>query len=246
MCASPGIQTAQIVQKGTILELDRVTKSMQAIRGSRETYLICKDRANSRELAFRQMAPVHFTKVPDMTKECLKDFVERLPLPQTVEFVNVNPYDVISVDDDDARDMLVMLSGAVELLGLHMEHFVAGRVDNGDTNVCDIIAIPARESVLETFFVHLPVGNRNSGGETDPNAGDYVDLRVTDDGIYVCLQQKLYLRYADDNTPLVLRVDNSVVFRYEIEDMPDTPPIPEKLGNLQLSMCCNQLCCIYI
>lgn len=235
ICASPGIQTAQIVEKGTILELDRVTKSVQVIRGSRETYLICKDNENSRELAFRAMTPVHFTKVADMSKHCLKDFVEHLPLPQTVEFTNVNPYDVISLDDDDARDILVMLSGPIELLGVHMEQFIVGKVDKGDSNACDIIAIPDKDSVLESFYVHLPTAAfQNNSRKTDSLAGEYVDLAALDDGIYACLRRKLYLRYASDEAPLVVRADDTENLCYEVEETPDTPPIPEKLDECLL------------
>ncbi|XP_045159333.2 uncharacterized protein LOC123524870 [Mercenaria mercenaria] len=234
ICASPGVQAAQIVEKGTILELDRVTKSIQTIRGSRETYLICKDSANSRELAFRQMAPVQFTKVPDMTKDCLKDFVEHLPLPQVVEFLNINPYDVISVDDDDARDLLVIMSGPVELLGLQMEHFIVGKVDEGDANICDIIAVPLKDNVLESFLVHIPVEEQTDKHTSVTSAGEYVDLALSDEQLYDCLQQKLYLRYTDDETPLILRSNNSEVFSYEVENLPDTPPIPEKLDECPL------------
>lgn len=230
VCGSPGIKATQIVEKGTILELDRVTKSIQNIRGARETYLICLDNSNSRELAFRQLAPIQFTKVPDMTKDNLKEFVEHLPLPQVVEFLNINPYDVISVDDDDARDLLVMLAGPIELLSLQIDHYIVGKVDEDDVDVCDIIAVPANENVIKSFYVHIPV-ERDSDYRASTSAGEYVDLAVCDDRLFNCLEQKLYLRYTDDETPLFVRTSNSEIFRYEVEDLPDTPPIPLKHGN---------------
>lgn len=228
VCVSPGIQTTQIVYKGTILELDRITKSIQNVRGSRETYLICVDNENSRELAFRQLAPIQFTKVPDMTKDNLKDFVEHLPLPQVVEFLNINPYDVISVDDDDARDVLVMLAGPIELLGLQLDHFVVGKVDEDEDNICDLIAVPAKENVINSFYVHIPVERDSNRRASSISSGEYVDLAVSDDRAYDCLEQKLYLRYTDDDTPLIVRTSNTEVLRYEVEELPDTPPLPDK------------------
>lgn len=176
------------------------------------------------------MAPVQFTRVTDITKDCLKDFVEHLSLPQTVEFIATNPYDIISVDDDDARDLLVMLSGPVELLGLQMEHFVVGKVDGGGKKFCDIIAVPAKDSVLETVFIHLPVDTDSDRHLRGPSNGVYVDLAVTDEKLYDRVLQKLFLRYSDDDTPVIVRIPTSEVPTYEVEAMPDTPPLPDRLG----------------
>ncbi|KAL4236542.1 hypothetical protein ACF0H5_004927 [Mactra antiquata] len=230
ICASPGNNKPQIVYKETVLELDRITKNMGTIRGRRETFLICKDNDGNRELAFKYMAAVNFIKVPDTSKCVLKDFIEHLPLPQTIEFLNINPYDVISVDDDDARDLLTMLSGPVQLLGLQMEHFVVGKMVADDiSDVGDsVIAIPQLDHVLESLYVRLPCDNRNSNKVRYRSNCSYVDITVADDEFYDCLHQKLYLRYECDETPLLVHVDNTQKTFYDTADPPDTPPIPDK------------------
>lgn len=232
ICASPGDRKPQIVNKGTVLELDRITKSLGTFRGHREAYLICKDNENNKELAFRYMSAVSFMQIPDNTKCVLKDFVERLSLPQTVEFININPYDVISVDDDDAKDLLEMLSGPVQLLGLQMENFIVGKVKSDDNSDCDnsIIAIPEIDHVLESFNVRLPCDNRNSYKVRHKSNCSYVDVTVADDTLFECINQKLYLRCERDETPLVVRTYDPAIYSYDTTDPPDTPPIPEKCG----------------
>lgn len=231
ICASPNVSAPQIVYEGTLLELDRVTKTVQTVRGSRETYLICRDDENQRELAFQLSAPVHFTSVTDTTKSSLKEFIEHLPLPQTVEFLNVNPYDIVSCDDDDSKDLLTLLDAPLELLNLQMENFLVGRREHCDYNECDIVAVPARNDVLENTFVHVPLDSQGDC-QSRYNNGDHVALADINEQIYDCLRQKLYLRLAGDDSVLVLRQNFDGLTGYEAESQPDTPPVPDKSETL--------------
>lgn len=231
ICASPNVSAPQIVHKGTVLELDRVTKTVQTIRGSRETYLICKDFENKRELAFRLLSPVHFASMPDMTTYVLKDFIQHLPLPQTVEFLDVNPYDVISVYDDDSQDLLVLLSAPLKLLSLQMENFLVGKTVNYDST-CDIVAIPAKDHILKSMFVYLPLVSEGGCHGNEDGSGHYVSLNVISEQSYDCLHQKLYLRFAGEDTLLVVRPQSDGFTRYEVENQSDAPSLPTKSETL--------------
>lgn len=232
VCLSPGTtNTCQIVKKGTVLELDRVTRVARAVRGAREGYLICNDTDQCRELAFRVMSPIHFTKLSDPTKYTIKEFVEHLPLPQSVQFLDINPYDVVSGIDDEAKDLLVMLSGPVELLDIKMVKFLFGLVSSDATKAdspkpyCDILALPIDEDVVENTSVYMPKECIKD------DASERFDCR--DDPIQCdIMKKKLYFLNINEHKPVALRLCELDNNSYKVDRLPDTPLLPPKRGEL--------------
>lgn len=220
VCLSPGSTKCQIVTKGTVLEVDRVTQDAKSVRGFRESFLICIDNHNSRELAFRLLSTCQFSKMVDATQYNLKDLIERLPLPQTVHFIITNPYDVISASDTDAVDLLVMLSGPLELQCLKMQEYVTGYVQDTE----EVVGIPLEEDFLENALVNIPVSESCFGRSLDYGPLDYEDLF-----------DKMYLVYAKNHSVVALRRDHREVLKYDMTDEPDPPPLPPLSSGRQKS-----------
>lgn len=214
ICVSPGSTSCQIVTKGTILELDRVTQENKAVRGFRENFLICVETKTSRELAFRLMSTCRFSKVLDTTSYCLKDLIERLPLPQTVDFLVTNPYDVISVSDVDAADLLTMLSGPLELKCFKMQEYLVGHIHGSET----VVAFPFDEELFENVLVNMPVSRTGSVRDPVDPVSDTID--------YEAVMDKLYLLYADSQTVLRLQVSCLERDQYDMNEDPEPPPVP--------------------
>lgn len=227
VCVSPGSTACQIVTKGSVLELDRITQDSRSVRGFRETFLICKDPKTGKELAFRLMSTCRFSKLLDISSYYLKDLIERLPLPQVVDVLVTNPYDVISASDTDAADLLMILSGPLELLGLKMQEFVVGNVVGEDY----VIGFPCLEDYLEVVLVNIPVSSSGSVRDVYNNTFHTID--------YEDIMDKLYLLYADEPSGVVLRGDYSSVLEYDMLEEPEPPPVPNrKLGKKRSMYAC--------
>ncbi|XP_052256994.1 uncharacterized protein LOC127862080 isoform X2 [Dreissena polymorpha] len=204
VAATLGNSGHHVVSRGSVLELDRVTKSCRALRGFREDYLICRELEKSTEIAFTLFTPVLFRKAADRTKYLLKDFVEHLPLPQCVECLDSNPYDVVCESDDEARDLLTMLNGPLELRAIQVVEYVVGFVLERKS----IIAIPLIDSFLEAALVYIPLHSSVPATQTD------VESPVD----YETMLEKLYLLYADNQLPVLLKGQPEGAFSYEEED----------------------------
>ena len=224
-CFSPGDINYHVVHKGTVLELDRVTQNNRRARGSRENFLICFDRESGQELAFRVMSPVHFKKVHNTKKYSLREFIECIQLPQKVEFVNINPYDVVVADDSVAVKILVMLSGPVELLELTSCDYLIGRTQNTESGAMNILALPTEHERLENFLVYIP------STSIIQNAKDHANTVIPGQIDCDIFRQRLYMNSDEQKVPLLLRCDLPSTFSYDITDPPDTPPLPPKYGN---------------
>ena len=223
MCVSPGSTVCQIVVKGTVLELDRLTQDSKSVRGFRESFLICKDKSKSRELAFRLMSTCKLSKLSDISSYSVKELIERLPLPQTVEFLVSNPYDVVSASDVEAADLLTILSGPLELLSLKIQEYLVGHVIGAET----VVGFPWREEVLEQVLVNIPVS---------PKTGSIRDVYndAFDSVAYEEVFDKLYLLYADQSSAVVLNNDCSApVSQYDMMEESDPPPVPHRKPGLQ-------------
>lgn len=206
VCAAPGSRTPLVVTKGTVMTVDRLTQTAASFRGFRDTYLICKDVERNKEVALRLESIGLFRKVPELIKYSIEDFVEQIPLPQTVEFVDANPTTVVSLSDRDAQTLLVMLGGPVQLVTVQVAELLVGL--HCDTR--DVVAIPADAHFTESALVYIPTSA--------------CDLEPCDVDLERVLEH-LYLFYGDMCCPLVLKPADSVVdYSYE----PDTPPIPPK------------------
>lgn len=179
--------------------------------------MIFRELEKSTEIAFTLFTPVLFRKAADRTKYLLKDFVEHLPLPQCVECLDSNPYDVVCESDDEARDLLIMLNGPLELRSIQVVEYVVGFVMDRKS----IIAIPLIDDFLEAAMVHIPLHSSLAATQSD------VDSPVD----YESMLEKLYLLYADNQLPVILKGHAEAAFSYEEEgEVPDTPPLPPKLG----------------
>lgn len=220
-CVSPGEIKVQVLRKGTILQLDRLTKSTKIMRGMSETFLMFFEIGTGKEYGFPLRCAVHFDEVFDTFKYTVKEIIDQLPLPRRVEFVTVNPYDIYLVEDEEALELTTILGGPLEIIGIRRLEMFVGLYLNDETEKYEMIAIPKDDSLLDEMLVHIPstclVDNDKSFADTQMPARAKQDI----------LREKLYALYVDDLMPVYLRNDN-VTQAYDVDDTP-APPLPPRL-----------------
>lgn len=169
-CVSPGEIKVQVLRKGTILQLDRLTKSTKIMRGMSETFLMFFEIGTGKEYGFPLRCAVHFDEVFDTFKYTVKEIIDQLPLPRRVEFVTVNPYDIYLVEDEEALELTTILGGPLEIIGIRRLEMFVGLYLNDETEKYEMIAIPKDDSLLDEMLVHIPstclVDNNKSFADT--------------------------------------------------------------------------------
>ena len=227
-CVSPGETKVQVVRKGTLLQLDRLTKSTQKIRGMSETYLMMFEVGTGKEYGFQLLCAVHFTEVVDTFKYTLKEVIDQLTLPRTVQFVGINPYDIIVADDEEAHDLLTIFDGPFEIVGIRRLEIFAGLYKGYETERVEIVAIPKDESLLDSILIHIP---NSCLVDNDKTFAD----RVIPDNINLDLfQNNFFVFYVDDIVPAFLKNDITV-YEYNFVDTSTAPPLPpRRYGNVYI------------
>ena len=234
-CLSPGEDKPQVVRKGTLLQLDRLTKSTQMIRGMSETYLLVFEVGTGKEYAFPLLCAIQFTEVVDTFKYTLKEIIDQLPLPRTVQFVGVNPHDVIVVDDEEAVDVLSIVDGPLEIVGMRRVEMLIGLYKDYVTEQIEMVAIPKEDSLFESISVHIPSSCLVNNDKT------FADKVIPEKCNLELLQEKLYVLYVDDIVPAFLK-NIGCIQRYDIVDTPATPPLPPRnYGKVFFSFKCNSI-----
>ena len=221
VCVSPGETKPQVVKKGTLLQLDRLTKSTKMIRGMSETFLMFFEVGTGKEYGFPLLCAIHFTEVVDTFKYTLKEVIDQLPLPRRVQFVSVNPYDIIIADDEEALDLITILDGPIEIIGIRRLEMLVGLHLNDDTDKYEMVAIPKDDSILDDIRVHIPssslCGNDKTFADKEMPARTKRDL----------LRNKLYALYVDDLMPVFLKNEDNAQ-EYDLTDTSVAPPIPPR------------------
>ena len=220
-CASPGLPGAQVVRKGTLLQLDRLTKSTKLIRGMSETFLMCFEVGTGKEYGFSLLSAVHFTEVIDTLKYTLKEVIDQLPLPRRVQFVTMNPYDVVVVDDEESQELLTIFSGPVEIIGIRRLELLVGLYRNEEIDKLEMVLIPKDESLCANILVHIPSSCLVDNDRT------FADREIPNRTNRDIIKDKFYALYADDILPVFLNNEVSVQ-EYDDSDVPSAPPLPPR------------------
>lgn len=220
-CVSPGVAKIQVLRKGTLLKLDRLTKSTKMIRGMSETFLMFFEVGTGKEYGFSLLSAVHFTEVVDTFKYTLKEIIDQLPLPRRVQFVAVNPHDVIVVDDDEALELLTVLGGPIEIIGMRRLEILVGLYLNDETDRFEMVVIPKDDSLSDNMLVHIPSSCLVDNDKT------FADREILERTNQDLLMDKLYALYVDDITPVFLKNDITIQ-GYDVSDIAYAPPLPPR------------------
>ncbi|KAK3601522.1 hypothetical protein CHS0354_027663 [Potamilus streckersoni] len=142
-----------IVPRGTVLELDRV------LPGSHPGEKILECKYNFGEgLAFRSDQNIFCKAIPDQNLYNLQDIVDKVPLPQTFQFVDGNQdFAVLDVTTRNITkhgyfpmEIEIICVSNVNVL------FAVVQIEKGGRSEFTTILIPAYNTFLQSMRVHLP------------------------------------------------------------------------------------------
>ena len=191
------------------------------IRGMSETFLMFFEVGTGKEYGFPLMCAIHFTEVEDTFKYTLKEVIDQLSLPRRVQFVSINPYDIILSDDEEALDLITILDGPVEIIGIRRLEMLVGLCLDHDTRKYEMVAIPKDDSILDDIRVHLP------SKTLCDNDISFMDKEMPSRAKRDLLRSKLYAFYVDDLMPVFL--NNEVNEQdYDFTDTTIPPPLPPR------------------
>ena len=191
------------------------------IRGMSETFLMFFEVGTGKEYGFPLMCAIHFTEVVDTFKYTLKEVIDQIPLPRRVQFVSVNPYDIIFSEDEEALDLITILDGPIEIIGIRRLEMVVGLCLNSDTGKYEMVAVPKEDSILDDIRVHLPSDTLCDNDKT------FVDKEMPTQTKRDLLRYKLYAFYVDDLMPVFLKNEDNKR-DYAFTDTTIPPPIPPR------------------
>ncbi|KAL3869496.1 hypothetical protein ACJMK2_042170 [Sinanodonta woodiana] len=206
-----------IVPRGTVLELDRV------LSGSRPDEKILECKYNFGEgLAFRSDQNIFCKAIPDKNLYNLNDIVDKVPLPQTFQFVDGNQGFVIL--DVSTRNITkeAYFPMEIEIICVSNVNVLCTvvSIERGDRSEFTTILIPAYNTFLQNILVHLPKYPRNDTlenlfpSETEiENPVDALFAKLSDNKPMICI------------SPLEMSASEKNVVTLES----NPPPLPPKV-----------------
>ncbi|KAL3867926.1 hypothetical protein ACJMK2_040768 [Sinanodonta woodiana] len=192
-CVSHGTKAPVTIGKGTKLVPARNLQKNPTDTASIDQLICILENGN--EIAIPENCKVRFVVVEDDKTFTVRDIVEKLTLPQAVQFETVFPENVVSRDDEEACNLMYMLDGPVSVISVERTDVYVGCLSRMSGKYIPFI-LPVLHEV--EVYTSDKTAQRYLGNLYAPHLPSSLPLSLVEDKLYIIDTEGLHVHYLKD------------------------------------------------
>lgn len=169
------------IAAGTTLEI----RSIYSPVNDMARYAKCTSTTSTRQYEFRDDCPINCTAIDDPSEHTLHKLVTSVLLPKNIQFQNVCTDDVVLMDNDEAREMLILTGGPMKVLQIVKRDVLIVWIKSGRKSRKAVAVIPKESWCNQLVQIETYANESKKREYINEHFGENIDATFMSNGLYI-------------------------------------------------------------